>query len=273
MELSQFIDFSDYWSVSKFILFTFFIIFLRYVFISVIFIVVFEILLKEKYVQRKISKSLKQPTQRKKEILWSILTSFIFSVSGTAMIYLYSINKTSLYLTFSIHDIWYIPLSFCIALLLHETYYYFLHRFMHHPKVFKHFHKIHHDSIVTSAWTAFSFHPYESILQAVIIPIVVIWLPLHVYVLLFLLILMSISATINHLDIEIYPKWMLKTGIGKWLIGASHHSLHHRYYTKNYGLYFTFYDRWLKTESDDFETLLHKKIYAGSERSNSSTTS
>jgi hypothetical protein len=36
---------------------------------------------------------------------------------------------------------------------------------------------------------------------------------------------------------------------GKWLIGATHHSLHHKQFKYNYGLYFTFWDKWKKTES------------------------
>ncbi|MGZ5247104.1 MAG: hypothetical protein ACXWV5_08645, partial [Flavitalea sp.] len=36
-------------------------------------------------------------------------------------------------------------------------------------------------------------------------------------------------------------------------IGATHHSLHHKQFKFNYGLYFTFWDKWKKTESPDFE--------------------
>jgi len=257
--MDQIIDFDSIWSVGRFVVVTFIVIFVRYVLISVIFIGVFEIILKDKFAARKISDTLRQKNQTKREVHWSLITSFIFAVSGTLMLYFYLNGDTALYTDFTLYDFWYIPLSIFITLLLHETYYYFLHRWMHNPKVFKHFHNIHHESHVTSAWTAFSFHPYESIIQALVIPLIILFLPLHVFALFFLLLVMTISATINHLNIEIYPKWMATTGIGKWIIGATHHSHHHKYYNKNFGLYFTFFDRWLKTESDDFEELFAEK--------------
>ena len=70
---------------------------------------------------------------------------------------------------------------------------------------------------------------------------------------------MSISRVINHLDIEIYPKNFHRHFFGRWLIGATHHSLHHRQFKFNYGLYFTFWDKWKKTESPQFKTLFEQK--------------
>lgn len=257
--MEQFVDFSDLQSVLVFSAVTFIAIFFRYVLISLIFIGVFETILKDRYTARKLTATIRPKAQKWREIFWSFLTSLIFTFSGVFMVYMYMNNHTSLYTEVTIHDIWHIPLSIIIVLLLHETYYYFLHRWMHKPTVFRHFHKVHHDSITTSAWTAFSFHPYESILQALVIPIVIFFVPLHVGALFFLLIFMSVTATINHLEIEIYPEWLEKSGLGKFIIGATHHSHHHKYYTKNFGLYFTFYDRLLGTESDDFQSVFKEK--------------
>jgi sterol desaturase/sphingolipid hydroxylase (fatty acid hydroxylase superfamily) len=130
---------------------------------------------------------------------------------------------------------------------------------MHLPKVFRIVHKVHHDSNITSPWTAFSFHPYEGIFQAMFLPAVLLFLPLHLYVLVFQLTIMTLSSVINHLDIEIYPANFYKHPIGKWLIGASHHSLHHKQFKYNYGLYFTFWDKWKRTESPSYVSLFKEK--------------
>ncbi|MBC7872922.1 MAG: sterol desaturase family protein, partial [Ferruginibacter sp.] len=53
-------------------------------------------------------------------------------------------------------------------------------------------------------------------------------------------------------DIEIYPQWFLKNFFLKSIIGASHHSLHHKHYKYNFGLYFTWWDKLKKTESPEF---------------------
>jgi Delta7-sterol 5-desaturase len=161
------------------------------------------------------------------------------------------------------YPLWWAPLSLAVAMLAHETYYYWLHRWMHQPRIFRIVHKVHHDSNITSPWTAFSFHPLEGVLQAVFLPLLLMVLPMHLYVIILQLTIMTLSSVINHLDIEIYPKRFYKHFLGKWLIGATHHSLHHKQFKYNYGLYFTFWDKWKGTESPWYEGLFREKTEKG----------
>ncbi|WP_420149682.1 sterol desaturase family protein, partial [Spirosoma sp.] len=154
--------------------------------------------------------------------------------------------------------LWY-PISIGLVLLIHETYYYWLHRWMHRPGVYAKVHKTHHDSLTTSPWTAFSFHPLESTLQAIIIPALLFVIPLHYSAVGLILIIMTLSGAINHLNMEIYPPGFDRHWLGRWLIGATHHSLHHSQYRYNYGLYFTFWDKWMNTESPDFRRIFSQK--------------
>lgn len=259
MTLNDFINFNDWRSVLLFTALNFTVIFLRYVLVSLIFHFVFKVILKDHYASRRISTDLRKPKQSMKEIRWSALTSFIFTLSFVGMVWLYENGKTAIYIDPSEYGWWYLPVSLVIAMLIHETYYYFLHRWMHRPNVFRLFHHVHHDSVITSPWTAFSFHPIESILQALIVPFIILVLPMHYSVILFMLVLMTVTATINHLHIEIYPKGFTKNWFGKWWIGSSHHSLHHSKYRFNYGLYFTFMDRLFKTESPEYLALFEEK--------------
>jgi Delta7-sterol 5-desaturase len=57
----------------------------------------------------------------------------------------------------------------------------------------------------------------------------------------------------------VYPKKFHKHILGRWLIGATHHSLHHKQFRYNYGLYFTFWDKWKRTESPLYEHLFEEK--------------
>jgi sterol desaturase/sphingolipid hydroxylase (fatty acid hydroxylase superfamily) len=174
------------------------------------------------------------------------------------MIMAWQRGYTSIYVEWNDYPIWYIPLSFIGALFVHETYYYWVHRWLHHPSIYRYVHKVHHDSISTSVWTSFSFHPLESILQAIIIPLMVLIVPMHLAVLLTLLFIMTISAIINHAGVEIFPNSWLNNPVMKMFIGSTHHDLHHRRFTKNYGLYFTFWDRWMGTESTEYEERFDK---------------
>lgn len=229
------------------------LIFFRYIIISGIFVFIFYIFRGTQYKSRRISVKLRKPKQTRKEIINSFWSSVIFAIGATFLIYVWKEGHTRMYDDPAAYGYIYLILSGLIVLLVHETYYYWLHRWMHHPKVYRIVHRMHHDSIATSPWTAFSFDPPETILQAIFLPIMVFLMPLHIIVVLILLIIMTVSATINHLDVEIYPKNFNKHPIGKWLIGATHHSLHHSEFVTNYGLYFTFWDKWMQTESKVFD--------------------
>ena len=226
----------------------FFILLVRYFLSAGLFYYVFHSSSASKSFQT-LSKIPKQSNQNKIEIWYSIQSSFIFALVGTATYWLFQQDFTKVYVSIQDYAIWYLPVSFILYAVLHETYYYWLHRAMHHPKIYKTVHKAHHNSIAPSPWTAFSFHPWEALLESLILPVLILLIPIHPIVLGCYLLVMTISSVINHLDIEIYPKWMLHSTIGKQFIGATHHHFHHEEFNTNYGLYFTFWDKWMNTES------------------------
>jgi len=187
--------------------------------------------------------------QFRNELKWSIISSFIFAFAGSLICYLWQKGFTKIYFDTDKTSLWLMPVSLVVLLLLHETYYYWLHRWMHLPNVYRHIHKVHHDSHVTSPWTSFSFHPLEAFLQALFLPAVLLFVPTDIYVLAFFLLIMTVSGFINHLGYEIYPDGFEKNFFGKWLIGATHHARHHKQYQYNFGLYFRLWDIWKKTEA------------------------
>jgi len=231
----------------------------RYFLIAGLFHTIFYIWFPKSWQQRKINTRNYKKDQFKKEISWSTLTAALFAVAGSITLLLWQKGYTRIYTNVHAYPLWWLPVSLAIALLLHETYYYWLHRWMHQPAIFTIVHKVHHDSNITSPWTAFSFHPLEGVLQAIFLPLLLLVLPMHVYVLLTQLTIMTFSSVINHLDIEIYPARFHKQFLGRWLIGATHHSLHHKQFKYNYGLYFTFWDKWKHTESPLYEQLFEEK--------------
>ena len=221
----------------------------RYFMVSGLFYAYFFIWRSQRFSSRRLSRRKLRKSQLRKEILWSVRSSVIFALMGVLTYWLWERELTVLYLDVSRYGYWYLPLSLLAVALVHETYYYWVHRWMHHPRVFRKVHKVHHDSLAPTPWTAFSFHPWESLLEALILPLILLIIPLHVYVLGFYLLLMTLSSVINHLDIEIFPENFRKSLIGSQLINATHHNHHHDEFNTNYGLYFTFWDRWMGTES------------------------
>ncbi len=242
---TDFLDTQNFWMLTGVL---FIVVFVRYLMFSGIFV-----LFRRWFTRRVINDGLNHQHQILLELCWSTITSFIFAISGTIMVILWQKGYTMLYIEVDAYPYWYLPVSLLVSLLIHESYYYWLHRWMHRPKVFQILHKVHHDSIKTSALTSFSFHPLESILQAIIVPVIIFLIPINIYVLLLQLVIMTISGTLNHAGVELYPNGFHKHWLGKWLIGATHHDLHHKQFNKNFGLYFTFWDRWMKTESKDYK--------------------
>lgn len=238
------IDFTDFYTVSSLFVTLTVIIFVRYLVVSGLYHLVFFEFLKNAFQHRFLHKKPLKKSQLQKEIFWSFMSGLIFAATGLLIYFLYVNGFTAIYTEFSTASFYYFPLSIFIFLALQDAYYYWFHRWMHLPKVYKYLHLIHHKSVHTSVLTSFSFHPLETIFQAAFLPITILVLPLHLYALLFVLLIMTISATINHAGVEIYPSGR----VGKWFIGSTHHDFHHRKFNYNYGLYFTFWDRLMKTE-------------------------
>ena len=231
----------------------FVIIFLRYLLFSGLYHYLLRIHWRDRLSKRIFHYEPEHSALIKREIFRSMGVSLIFAVAGMSTLWLWVEGYTQLYLELNNrHWIW-LPLAPVLFLAVQETYYYWTHRWMHQPGIYEKVHRWHHESIETTAFTAFSFHPLEAIIQAIFLPLIVLVLPMQVYIFLGLLALMTLSATINHAGIEIFPASWERLPFLRKLIGATHHDLHHKQARTNYGLYFTFWDEWMGTESKKYK--------------------
>lgn len=180
------------------------------------------------------------------EIKWSCISSFFFAAAGVLLGILWQNGIAPMYLDFDFYGYWYLPLSFLFAAILHEVYFYFTHRLLHIPWFYKKAHQVHHNSINPSAWASLSFHPLESLLESLILPLILLIIPMHPVVLLSYLLFMTVSAIINHLGIEVFNGKL--AFVRKFLISGTHHHTHHSKFNYNYGLYFTFMDALFSTD-------------------------
>jgi len=234
-------------------------VFLRYLLMAGLFYYLVNFRFVDQMQNRKISFRPRRDGQVRQEIMYSFFTSVLFACLGTLVLYSWQQGGTALYLDFGQYHWSWLIISVVVVLIIHETYYYWLHRWMHRPGVYKWVHRIHHESLTTSAWTSFSFHPVESFLQALPIFMLIYFIPLHPVSLITVFLIMSVTSVINHLNHELYPAGTSSHWLGKWWIGATHHSLHHSQFNYNFGLYFTFWDHWMHTESPDFQKTFDSK--------------
>lgn len=196
-----------------------------------------------------------QKKQIQAEIFHSLMATIVFAIpAGLVAWGWHNHGWTMIYTDISAMPLWYLPLSLCLYLFAHDTWFYWTHRAMHIPRLFRIMHMVHHQSRPPTAWAAMSFNISEAVTGAIVIPLLVFFIPIHIGVLGLVLMIMTIMGITNHMGWELFPHWLVRGGAGKFLITASHHHKHHQNYLCNYGLYFRFWDRLCGTDKglEDF---------------------
>jgi sterol desaturase/sphingolipid hydroxylase (fatty acid hydroxylase superfamily) len=190
-----------------------------------------------------------QGRQIRSEIGWSLASASIYGIPAGIVAWGWQERGwTRIYSDDAAYPWWWIPASLLLYLLVHDSYFYWTHRLMHRPWWYKRMHAVHHASRPPTAWAAMSFHPWEAISGALVIPALVFLVPIHVAVLAAVLAIMTLMGVTNHMGWEMFPARIVHGKLGKWLITASHHELHHQKYRCNYGLYFRHWDRLCGTD-------------------------
>ena len=187
--------------------------------------------------------------QIRMEIFWSLASAAIYGVPAGIVAWGWQERGwTLIYTGWTDYPLWYLPVSLFLYLFLHDTWFYWTHRWMHRPAVFRVAHAVHHASRPPTAWAAMSFHPVEAITGAVVIPALVFFIPIHIAMLGTVLAIMTVMGVTNHMGWEMFPRFIVHSRLGHWLITASHHQRHHEQYQCNYGLYFRLWDHLCGTD-------------------------
>ncbi len=239
------------------ILFAIAIVFIRYILFTAIPYVYLYKLKRKKFAKKRIQKPFPKRIKIHSEIAHSFTTAIVFACIGLVIYTLKSNGLTQIYTDFNEFGITYFLISIFAMLIIHDAYFYWMHRVIHHPKLFAIFHKVHHQSRNPTPFTAFSFNIAEAVVEAAIIPILVLILPVHP---LAIFIFFNISLAFNvmgHLGYEFLPSWFIKHPVLKWINTSTHHNMHHQKGHGNYGLYFNFWDTLMNTNHKHY----HKKFY------------
>jgi len=225
---------------------------IRYFIMASIAFLLFYILFWRPMLGRKIQAKFPKFSDYQREVLYSLLSMTIFSVIATAV---FTVLRpyTQLYFDIEAYGMPYFVGSMLIMVILHDTYFYWTHRAMHHPLLYRRMHLVHHQSINPSPWAAYAFHPLEAIVEAGIIVVIALVIPAHPLAIIIFFLFQIIYNVYGHLGFELYPKGLVKHPIFKYLNTGVAHNQHHHYFKGNYGLYFTFWDRWMGTLRADYE--------------------
>jgi lathosterol oxidase len=229
--------------ISKFVGIIFIVQFLRYALIAGGLCYIIYFLKKEYFKRLYIQTSLVTKSQLKTELKHSITSFLILSVLNATLVSANVVPHTLIYTSIDDYSKVWLILTIPVLIIVNDFYFYWMHRILHHKYFYKRFHQTHHLSTNPTPLASFCFHPVEAILEFIWIFPVVFLVPVNRYLLITYAIISFLNNVKGHLGIDIFPSH-LNTIINS----SKHHSLHHKNFTSNFGLYFLIWDKFFKTE-------------------------
>ncbi len=142
--------------------------------------------------------------------------------------------------------------SLVLIIVGHDAYFYWAHRLMHDPRLFRHFHRRHHKSMNPSPFTAYSFDLAEAAVMASFVPLWMLAVPTQWEAVGLFMLHQIVRNTLGHSGYELMPARADGRPWFDFLTTTTHHDIHHAQAGWNYGLYFTWWDRLMGTEHPEY---------------------
>lgn len=189
----------------------------------------------------------------RREIFTSLRTSLIFALIGFGMYLASKAGWITIYETFEERGALYFGGTLVAMIVAHDAYFYWTHRVMHHPRLFRLFHATHHRSRTPTPWTAYAFDIPEAVVMLAFVPIWAALVPMHDLALFVFMSWQIVRNVMGHAGVEISPVSGRPSRLFGWLNTTTHHDLHHQDSRANFGLYFTWWDRLMGTEHPEYQ--------------------
>lgn len=226
--------------------------FRRYAIFAVAVWFILWVLLAQVLHGRRIRAETPAPRQLVLEFLFSVRSILIFSVVGLGIDLLARAGHYPLVnLANSGGPLWF-GFSLVVMIVAHDAYFYWTHRLMHDPRLFRRVHRRHHKSNNPSPFTAYSFDVAEALLTVTFMVVWPLVFPTSWAVSALFMTHQIVRNTLLHCGYELMP--MRRDG-RPWLdflTTTTHHDLHHAQAGYNYGAWFTWWDRWMGTEHPEY---------------------
>ncbi len=197
---------------------------------------------------RKIRNNTPGRAQMRREILTSVRTVAVFAFVGVSIEGLRQVGWADVYFDPAERGWAYFAFSVVALIILHDAWFYWTHRLIHDPRLFRRWHRTHHKSHNPTPWTAYSFDIGEAFLNAIYAPLALVLIPAAPFAVFLFMWHMMLRNAIGHCGYEIFPATRGGRPLFGWLTSVTHHDLHHAQAGWNYGLYFTWWDRLTGTE-------------------------
>ncbi len=201
---------------------------------------------------RKIRAETAGGAQMRREILASLRTVLIFALSGTGIVAGAMAGIFQIYPAIGDHGATWLVVSTVLIIVAHDAYFYWVHRALHRLGMLRRFHRLHHRSYNPTPFTSYTFDIGEALANAVFLPVALLLIPMLPIALLVFTSHMMLRNALGHSGVEIFPARRDGTPLFGWMTTVTHHDLHHSVAGYNFGLYFSWWDRWMGTEHPQY---------------------
>jgi Delta7-sterol 5-desaturase len=224
----------------------------RYVIVVAVFFVAWWWLRHYPGTRNKLQPQNSAQKQIRREIIYSLISTVVF---GSVMPILFAIGAGR-YMRFYPHveDYgWaYFFISIVLMVIIQDTYFYWTHRLMHHRRLFRYFHRVHHLSTNPNPWTTYSMNPLDAVVNSGAFVTTLYLIPTTGLALFIFSWINLAYAVYGHLGYEILPAGTAQHWLGQWINTSVAHNMHHARARYNFGWYFLFWDRWMNTLAPDY---------------------
>lgn len=168
-------------------------------------------------------------TQLRDNMFWTLSSGVFFWTAFEALMLWAMANGYAPMLLWTQNPVWFIALFFLTPLWI-SFHFYWVHRFLHWPPLYKAAHSLHHRNTNVGPWSGLSMHPIEHVLffSSIVIHWILAAHPIHV---LFHMQHQALTAVTSHAGFES----LLVKDRNALALGNFHHQMHHRYFECNYG--------------------------------------
>lgn len=164
--------------------------------------------------------------QKRKEMLYSTVSILIFGFSVFPIVYLARAN----YITFLDNTILNILGGVALLTIWNEVHFYCVHRLMHTKLFYQKVHIIHHQSIVPTVQSVYSFHWIEAVLLSTVPLTIVPFIPFSTMA---IALYPLASILLNYAG---HCNYRIGKGEGAaWTRFGTNHNYHHSKFTQNFG--------------------------------------
>ncbi len=177
-------------------------------------------------------------------IFWTLASGITILTTYECLYFWVVSNGWIPQLAFAQNPIWFLAM-FAIIPLWSSLHFYWIHKFLHWPPLFKVAHALHHRNVNVGPWSGISMHPIEHLLyfSSILIHFFIASHPIHFLFHIFYLGLQPMASHCGFDGLQIDGKKRIQ-------LGDFFHQLHHKHYKCNYGTSEMPWDRWFGSYHD-----------------------